>query len=289
MKRSYSVLLFIVFMGACNPDPGISPIEQFNRDIEAIDKYLADNSISAYKDASGIRFSISTLGTEGLPPRQDQRVKVKYTGRLLSNGQIFDSGTIVGLLTGFIPGWTIGISRLPQGTIGKLYIPSGLAYGPNGSGSIPPNAILVFDVELEDVVLSPTEENLLDEDTVTIDAYLEENMIEAETHPSGIRYVIHDMGTGDIPTWYDPIRLTYTISIFDDETEFPSAIAEPVEGFDSRVVDFLPGMQAILQLLPEGSTATVYIPSVRGHGSKAVGTIPANSILVFEIESLELL
>jgi FKBP-type peptidyl-prolyl cis-trans isomerase FkpA len=51
-----------------------------------------------------------------------------------------------------IRGWQLGIPEFKTGGFGKLIIPSSLAYGPSGSGSIPPNAVLVFDVELIEIV-----------------------------------------------------------------------------------------------------------------------------------------
>jgi len=76
---------------------------------------------------------------------------VNYTGRLLSNGNIFDSSAapVQFPLTNLILGWQIGFPLMPKGSIATLYIPSGYGYGSNGAGaSIPPNANLIFNVEL---------------------------------------------------------------------------------------------------------------------------------------------
>ena len=51
-----------------------------------------------------------------------------------------------------IQGWDIGIVLLKDGGKGVLYIPSTLAYGERGAGGIPPNSILIFDVELVDII-----------------------------------------------------------------------------------------------------------------------------------------
>ena len=55
-------------------------------------------------------------------------------------------------LTRLIPGWQIAIPLLSKGGAGTFYIPSRLGYGPAGSGSIPPNTVLVFEIELIDFV-----------------------------------------------------------------------------------------------------------------------------------------
>ncbi len=76
---------------------------------------------------------------------------LNYTGRL-SDGTVFDTnvaGTFTGTLAGFIKGWGAVIpGKLTAGGKIRLLIPSDLAYGKTGSGAIPPNAILDFDVEI---------------------------------------------------------------------------------------------------------------------------------------------
>jgi FKBP-type peptidyl-prolyl cis-trans isomerase FkpA len=68
---------------------------------------------------------------------------------------VFDesgSDGIVFPLNGVIEGWTEGIPYFKEGGSGKLLVPSALAYGRQGSGSIAPNTVLIFDVELIDVL-----------------------------------------------------------------------------------------------------------------------------------------
>ena len=154
MKRTCFGFILLVLVG-CSKEKTVTPGEQLQKDIVAIDKYLSDNSITAQADPSGLRYVISTLGT-GSKPTLSSVLTVKYTGKLLSTGAIFDqnnaaAGTNLGgaPLSGLIQGWQIGFQLLPKGSKATLYIPSGLGYGPTGSGAtIPPNSNLVFDVEL---------------------------------------------------------------------------------------------------------------------------------------------
>ena len=105
---------------------------------------------------SGLRMIIHKEGN-GQIPILGQTVKVHYTGMLL-DGTKFDSSLDRGVPFEFtlgqgqvIRGWDEGIGYFNKGAKGTIYIPSTLGYGPNGAGgSIPPNSILIFDIELLD-------------------------------------------------------------------------------------------------------------------------------------------
>ena len=102
--------------------------------------------------ASGLQYEI-LKNAEGPKPEKSSKVRVHYTGTLL-NGQVFDSSVKRGTPAEFglaqvIPGWTEGLQLMPVGSQFRFYIPARLAYGEHGApGAIPPNAALIFDVEL---------------------------------------------------------------------------------------------------------------------------------------------
>ncbi|HEY3403520.1 MAG TPA: FKBP-type peptidyl-prolyl cis-trans isomerase [Ohtaekwangia sp.] len=123
--------------------------KQKSLDLETIKKYLADNSITAQEDTSGIQYVIHN-STGGKKPVLESCVEVKYTGKFMADGRIFDKNDRIGFpLTDVIPGWQYSIPKLAIGDSGTFYIPSSLAYGPRGyPGAIPPNAILIFDVQV---------------------------------------------------------------------------------------------------------------------------------------------
>lgn len=136
----------------------ISRANQKKADEKLITDYLAKNKLSAQRTPSGLALAVTTAGSGTQPTRGDS-VQVAYTGKLLS-GKVFDTsvgkgdGTItfpIGM-GWVIPGWDEGVMRLKKGDKATLVIPSALAYGEQGvPGSIPPNSVLAFEVELRNV------------------------------------------------------------------------------------------------------------------------------------------
>lgn len=126
--------------------------DQIAGDTVAIDAYLVAKSINAIKDKSGVRYVITKLGT-GPKPVATSVVKFRYKGTFLEDGRTFDESAtpIEYPLSKLIQGWQIIFPLLPKGSKATLYVPSSLGYGPSGfQPDIPPNANLVFDVELVD-------------------------------------------------------------------------------------------------------------------------------------------
>ncbi|EON91125.1 peptidylprolyl isomerase, FKBP-type [Marinobacter lipolyticus SM19] len=130
--------------------------ELAQKNSEAGEAFLAENAEREGVETtdSGLQYEILEEG-DGDKPGESDRVKVHYTGELLS-GEVFDSSRERGEPVTFglnqvIPGWTEGLQLMNEGSRAKLYIPSELAYGPGGNHSIGPNETLVFDVELIEV------------------------------------------------------------------------------------------------------------------------------------------
>ena len=102
--------------------------------------------------ASGLQYEVLEEGTGKMPAATDS-VTVHYTGKLI-DGTVFDSSVERGEpatfgVTQVIPGWVEALQMMKEGAKWRLFIPSNLAYGPNGAGNvIGPNATLIFDVEL---------------------------------------------------------------------------------------------------------------------------------------------
>lgn len=105
---------------------------------------------------SGLQYEVLKEG-DGAQPASTDQVEVHYTGKLI-DGTVFDSSVDRGApatfgVTQVIPGWVEALQLMKAGSKWRLFIPSVLAYGPNGAGGvIGPNATLIFDVELLKVI-----------------------------------------------------------------------------------------------------------------------------------------
>ncbi len=106
--------------------------------------------------ASGLQYEVLVDGDGEQPTAQD-KVEVHYTGKLI-DGTVFDSSVERGVpatfgVTQVIPGWVEALQLMKAGSKWRLFIPSQLAYGPQGAGGvIGPNSTLIFDVELLRVI-----------------------------------------------------------------------------------------------------------------------------------------
>lgn len=123
------------------------------KNLEESKQFLSQNS---KKDGivtlpSGLQYKVLKSG-EGEIPKATDSVTVHYRGVLL-NGSEFDSSfsrnqPATFKVSGVIPGWREALQLMKAGSKWQLFIPSALAYGERGAGPIPPNAALVFEVEL---------------------------------------------------------------------------------------------------------------------------------------------
>ena len=121
-------------------------------------EFLAENGKRAEvkTTATGLQYEVIKEG-DGAQPASTDQVEVHYTGKLI-DGTVFDSSEERGVpatfgVTQVIPGWVEALQLMKAGSRWRLYIPSDLAYGPNGAGGIiGPNATLIFDVELLKVI-----------------------------------------------------------------------------------------------------------------------------------------
>jgi peptidylprolyl isomerase len=230
--------------------------------------------------ASGLKYVINKKGN-GTKAEAGKKVTVHYTGKLM-DGKVFDSSRDRDQPFSFelgsrqvIQGWEEGIALLREGDQATFILPSDLAYGPNGAGGvIPPNATLIFDVELLKV-----------SDVEKPKSFDVEGKKINKT-PSGLEYVIvksNPSGTQATPG--KTVSVHYTGYLVDG-TIFDSSIprGEPIS-FGLGQGQVIPGWDEGISLMKTGEKYRLIIPPSLGYGQNgAGGVIPPNATLLFDVE-----
>lgn len=141
--------LFTLLTSSCNQDDICQPIKDKAPDSEVatLQAYVEANVPDAIKDSRGFYYKIVTEGT-GRTPNTCSTIAINYVGNL-TNGTKFDSGSNVTFrLKNLIKGWQAGLPLIKSGGKILLYLPPSFGYGAAGSGTIPGNSILIFEIEL---------------------------------------------------------------------------------------------------------------------------------------------
>lgn len=145
------ILILLVTTSGCIKDNSCEP-KSVDSEQAAIQAYATANAINAVRHSSGLYYEIINAGS-GPTANLNSVISARYVGKL-TNGTVFDSQTVNPVtfpLNRTIAGWQIGIPLVQKGGTIKLIIPSALAYGCTGQGSIPGNSILYFEVTVVDV------------------------------------------------------------------------------------------------------------------------------------------
>ena len=132
--------------------------EQIVKNAEESKKFLAENGEKegVKTTESGLQYKILKDG-DGIVPKQEDFVSVHYRGTFI-DGKEFDSSYLKGApqtlqTDGVIKGWTEALQMMKVGSKWELFVPPHLAYGRRGNGDkIPPNKVLVFEMELLSIV-----------------------------------------------------------------------------------------------------------------------------------------
>ncbi|MEY4953644.1 MAG: hypothetical protein RL299_2068 [Pseudomonadota bacterium] len=111
----------------------------------------AEHRSCAQRTPSGLGYTV-LRSAAGKRPTPADVAQINYIGYLAANGEVFDqSNEAILSVSGLIDGFTEGLQLMPLGSIYRFCVPAALAYGTEGVAAIPPNAELVFQVELVDV------------------------------------------------------------------------------------------------------------------------------------------
>jgi FKBP-type peptidyl-prolyl cis-trans isomerase FkpA len=153
MKRILFIAVLVFSLAGCSKDDCsydecgvVAPAAE----IQSVQSYLSSNSISATQHCSGMFYIIDQQGS-GEKATACGGITLHYEGKL-TNGNVFDSTKVndpaAFVLTKTVPGFKNALIQLKAGGKMRIFIPPSLGFGNVQSGTIPPNSILIFSVEL---------------------------------------------------------------------------------------------------------------------------------------------
>ena len=298
-------------------DAEMKSSQQKGIDDKALQAYFAKNNLKPKKTASGMYYIISKEGT-GEKIKVGESASVNYTGKLI-DGKTFDSNEdssfhhmepfVVEVGKGrVIKGWDEGLQLLNKGAKATFFIPSGLAYGPQERNPIPANAVLIFEVTLNDIKTAEEVQNeakakaeqhkkeaeskqagqKLNEDR-TLKEYFTKNNIKATKTESGMYYTITQEGTGENAKPGQKVSMHYVGKLLDGKVFDKNEAGANPFSFTLGQHQVIAGWDEGVQLLKKGTKATFYLPSHLAYGERgAGGSIPPNSILIFDVELVDM-
>jgi len=234
------------------------------------------------KTDSGLEYIITEKG-RGEKATAGSRVKVHYTGKL-EDGTKFDSSLDRGESFTFelgagqvIKGWDEGIALMYVGDKAIFRIPPQLGYGERGAGGvIPPNATLIFEVELLELIQA-----------IKVEKFDTKDKVSSKT-ASGLKFILVEEGNGIKAAAGNTVSVHYS-GYLEDGTMFDSSVKR------NQPFKFVLGMGKVIKgwdegiaLMKEGDKVRLIIPANLGYGERgAGGVIPPNATLIFDVELLE--
>lgn len=281
IKRILSLsILAILALGACKKETrSLAQIEDEN-----ITAYLKKNNLTGFtKDSTGYYYKVISIG-EGEEVGYPSYVGVSQTTTSVNKNVKFEFSkyspqyNYLGYIKP-IP-WRESLLKIKKGGEVRVIVPSYLAYGKTGSGStIPGNAILDTKLNLVNDVDRPAYEDAL------IREYLAEKNLTATKDANGIYYKIITPGTGTaITSTAASLKVAYTGNLLTGSVFDKASTSSPLT---INIASTIEGWRIALPLIKAGGKIKLYIPSRYAYGAGTNNGLPANSILEFEIELIE--
>jgi len=290
---------------------GQESVSNGNPQIEA---FLKKKNALTKKTNYGVYYSIEKTGS-GVRPKKGDYVMVHFKGKTL-DGKVFDESKRnepfvfkVGERH-VIRGWDVGITLLDVGSKGTLYLPPNLAYGKTGVGkAIPPNAPLIFELELLKILTAEEYDQFMDkieererqayeaeervqfqQDLTLIKQYAKNNKLKIKKLPSGVSYMLKKKGKGPAVKAGDQLTVHYEGRLTDN-TVFQKTFGGSPFKFKIGKEEVIKGWDEGFKLFKKGSQGWILIPSKLAYGQLEINegkiNIPENSVLIFKVKVMK--
>jgi peptidylprolyl isomerase len=237
----------------------------------------------SYTTPGGVTVIEIAYGSAKDPVQDGDRVQMNYTG-WLTDGTQFDSSYDRGEPFTFtlgagdvIQGWDEGVQGMSPSDQRRLIIPPELGYGSQGSGAIPPNAELIFDIEMVAFGRPPTPGPTFPVPTI------EEGETSYRTEGGVLVTVVKTAAEDDPAQPGDTVEVHYT-GWLEDGTQFDSSLQRDPITLELGAGDVIQGWDEGLEGMSPGEVRQLVIPPELAYGDQARGEIPANATLIFEVE-----
>jgi FKBP-type peptidyl-prolyl cis-trans isomerase FkpA len=282
MKKQYLALIilagFMSLFSCKKKDNTLSAAEE-----DALIKaFIAKKGWTAQVTTEGIYYVIDSVGTGTEFPTVSSFVSINYKAFVLDAATSYDA-SIVGKpvefkLGGVIDGLKFGLQKFKAGGKGKIIMPSASGFGADANRGVPANSILVFEFDVASIKTQAVAED------DKIKSYIATKGWTAQKTPEGVYYVIDSVGTGTaMPTTSSTVKVFYKGYLLENELVFDSNLS-PKPAVDFLLGSLIQGWQIGFPKFKAGGKGKLIIPSVYGYGAQGSNSIPANSILVFDVE-----
>ena len=294
-----SMAKFVIRMVTIDAPAALQKKEQ-----ETLNKFVADNKITATPQPSGLYY-IEQVAGKGI--KIDSGCQVIYNVKIsmLDGKQVFgqDSMKFVYGKRPDMSGFLEGIKMMKKGGQARLILPSQLAFGERGYREIPPYTTIIYDVKVVDVKSKAEyekaqalekkkkeekKEKAKKAEAGELQKYLKDNKINTKPTASGLYYIEKVKGTGPQIHAGSKVSVQYTGTLLNGK-KFDSSRDHGGKPFDVEVGkgNVIKGWDEGLLHMSKGGRATLICPSKIAYGEQEMGSIPAFSALVFDIEVVD--
>lgn len=295
----FTIIVLLVGVPACQPaELAVEPTEVESTEVESteVESTVLDETGLGEQGSSetsssmpagittdsGLQYTEITAG-EGPNPKDGDIVTMHYVASLPDGTEIGNSnqtGEPIKAILGrnqLLPGWEEGLKRMKAGGKARMVLPPELAFGTEGYGMVPPDSTIILVIEILNIEVPPTAVPYSEEDLTTTD--------------SGLQYYDFQTGVGEPAKNGDIVTNNFKLWVMTDPENLYVGSSEgnqPIS-FEIGVGDTVfPGWEEGNLDMQIGGKRLLIIPPELGFGDSAVGDIPPNSVLIMEIELLDI-